>query len=65
MYFSVANLSTILSELTSNILQVLSPLEFKEVDDFHVSLSRTFVARHHWIEPLAMSLKRKLQAQEK
>ncbi|XP_064641539.1 U6 snRNA phosphodiesterase 1-like [Lineus longissimus] len=31
--------------------------EMKPVDDFHISVSRTFPIRHHWIDPLTTSLR--------
>ncbi|XP_070575818.1 U6 snRNA phosphodiesterase 1-like [Ptychodera flava] len=44
--------------LISSLLDCLpSNLEMQPVDDFHVSLSRTVVIRHHWINGLVESLR--------
>ena len=60
-FVSVERLNEPLSELADDVIDVLKHLDFKRVDDFHISLSRTFVLRHHWIEPLAASLKKELK----
>lgn len=44
-----------------NLMKLLLPEGFELLPEFHVSLSRTVVIRHHWIEPLVESLKEKLQ----
>ena len=46
-----------LREFVNQLLFCLAPLNFKPMDDFHISLSRTVSIRHHWIQPLTESLK--------
>jgi len=46
-------------ELQSELFKCLRPLEFQPMDDYHVSLSRTVVVRHHWIKDLKDSLQEK------
>ncbi len=47
-----------LQSLTQKLIEHLASVgEFKHHDDLHVSLSRTFVIRHHWINPLLAVLK--------
>jgi len=41
-------------------LLTLSP-ELNRAKDFHISLSKTIVLRHHWIQPFVESLKLRLQ----
>jgi len=47
-----------LSELLCEQLQLVA--SFHQVQDIHVSLSKTFVMRHHWIEPMVADLRRKV-----
>ncbi|KAK2156005.1 hypothetical protein LSH36_224g05029 [Paralvinella palmiformis] len=48
-------------DITQYLIDVLRPVgDFHACEDFHLSLSRTFVLRHHWIEPLVKCLKQKL-----
>jgi len=47
-----------LSELLCEQLQ--SVASFHVLQDIHISLSKTFVIRHHWIEPMVADLRRKL-----
>ncbi|KAK3757988.1 hypothetical protein RRG08_058300 [Elysia crispata] len=50
-----------LVSFVQNLMEQLLPQGFELLPEFHVSLSRTVVIRHHWIEPLVDSLKDKLQ----
>ncbi|GFR71865.1 U6 snRNA phosphodiesterase [Elysia marginata] len=50
-----------LVSFVKNLLELLMPQEFELLPEFHISLSRTVIIRHHWIEPLMDSLKEKLQ----
>jgi len=52
------DMATDLSELLCEQLQ--SVASFHLVSDMHISLSKTFVMRHHWIEPVVADLRRKL-----
>lgn len=56
------DLQELLSDLSKDIIDLLEPLPFKAMDDLHISLSRTFAVRHHWIEPLVASLRRRFKA---
>jgi len=48
-------------EIVETLIEHLRPLvEFHPVSDFHISLSKTFVVLHHWIEPLVQDLKKNL-----
>jgi hypothetical protein len=46
-------------DFIQEVLKCLQPAigELNLVDDFHISVSRTFPIRHHWIDPLATSLR--------
>ncbi|KAL5021774.1 hypothetical protein ScPMuIL_000929 [Solemya velum] len=43
-------------ELSKELMIALRPMRFELIEDLHVSLSRTVVIRHHWIQPLVDSL---------
>ncbi|XP_033755406.1 U6 snRNA phosphodiesterase-like [Pecten maximus] len=45
--------------LVQELLLCLRPLDFKPIDNFHISLSRTVSLRHHWIKSLTDSLQAK------
>ncbi|XP_021365865.1 U6 snRNA phosphodiesterase-like isoform X2 [Mizuhopecten yessoensis] len=45
--------------LVRELLLCLRPLDFKPMESFHVSLSRTVSLRHHWIQSLTDSLQAK------
>jgi len=47
-----------LSELLCEQLHLVA--SFHQVQDIHISLSKTFVMRHHWIEPMVADLRRKV-----
>jgi len=47
-----------LSEMLCEQLQ--SVADFHIVQDIHISLSKTFVMRHHWIEPMVADLRKKV-----
>lgn len=49
-------------DLVEQLLLCLRPLDFKVMDSFHISLSRTVSIRHHWISSLTSTLKNKLQS---
>ncbi|XP_071083617.1 U6 snRNA phosphodiesterase 1-like [Haliotis cracherodii] len=49
-----------LLELFTSLLSCLRPLQFQLMSDHHVTLSRTVVIRHHWIESLRDTLKENL-----
>ncbi|XP_046557141.1 U6 snRNA phosphodiesterase-like [Haliotis rubra] len=51
-----------LLELFTSLLSCLRPLKFQLMSDHHVTLSRTVVIRHHWIESLRDSLKENLSS---
>ena len=48
-----------MSHMVDEMLRCLRPLEFHRMEEFHISLSRTVVIRHHWIQPLTDSLQKK------
>ncbi|XP_060080296.1 U6 snRNA phosphodiesterase 1-like [Ylistrum balloti] len=47
------------NDLVSELLLCLRPLDFKPMESFHISLSRTVSLRHHWIKSLTDSLQAK------
>jgi len=52
-------------DLSSELLELLceqlqSVASFHPLQDIHISLSKTFVMRHHWIEPMVADLRKKL-----
>ena len=50
-------------ELSDSLVKCLRLTnDFQMVDHFHISLSRTFVMRHHWIDPMVESLRLELAA---
>ncbi|XP_067651135.1 U6 snRNA phosphodiesterase 1-like [Haliotis asinina] len=53
-----------LLELFTSLLSCLRPLKFQLMSDHHVTLSRTVVIRHHWIESLRDTLKENLSSCE-
>lgn len=45
-------------ELIQKIKNIIPmDIELKEVDDFHISLTKTVVLKHHWIQPFVDSVK--------
>lgn len=38
-----------------------SSLEVHPIDDFHMSLTRTIILRHHWINEFVRSVQKSLQ----
>ena len=50
------------TDMISELFLCLRPLDFKIMDDFHVSLSRTISIRHHWIQSFMESLKSKISS---
>ncbi|ELU10712.1 hypothetical protein CAPTEDRAFT_226950 [Capitella teleta] len=57
--FIATDASDQLRQLTCELLKSL-PGEFRCMEDFHLSLSKTFIVRHHWIKDLLSSLKKQL-----
>lgn len=55
---SNGDLGSELSELLCEQLHMVA--NFHVVPDIHISLSKTFVMRHHWIEPMVADLRRKV-----
>ena len=52
-----------LDEFISSVIDKLQPFgDFKHSDDFHISLSRTFVLKHHWIDSFVNSVRSALQS---
>ncbi|XP_077982985.1 U6 snRNA phosphodiesterase 1-like isoform X1 [Glandiceps talaboti] len=48
-------------QLISSLLQVVpSNLDMQTVEDFHISLSRTVILRHHWIDSFIDSVRQRL-----
>jgi len=61
MFSAVTSGDDLASELSELLCQQLqSVASFRAVEDMHISLSKTFVMRHHWIEPMVADLQRKL-----
>jgi len=60
--FSVVTSSDDLASELSELLceQLRSVASFHIVQDSHISLSKTFVMRHHWIEPMVAELRRRV-----
>ncbi|XP_041376474.1 U6 snRNA phosphodiesterase-like [Gigantopelta aegis] len=50
--------------LIGQLLSCLQPMKFHRMDDLHLTLSRTVVIRHHWIQPLMDSIKEKFETLE-
>lgn len=50
------NINTIVTQLAS----VLPDVPLKPTDNFHISLTKTVVLRHHWIEPFVESVKERI-----
>lgn len=46
-------------DLADELMEMLKDLNFTPVDHFHLSVSRTVVIRHHWIDSLMDSLREK------
>ncbi|XP_069111946.1 U6 snRNA phosphodiesterase 1-like [Argopecten irradians] len=51
--------------LIQELLLCLRPLDFKPMESFHISLSRTVCLRHHWIKSLTDSLRSKASMLDK
>lgn len=57
----------LISKLQDEILKVLKStvslesIEFHKIDDLHLSLTRTVVLRHHWINEFVQSVEQSLQ----
>lgn len=48
-----------IDELTESVISCIKHVaSFHPIDELHISLSKTFVLRHHWIEPLIADLQR-------
>jgi len=59
--FAVTSSDDLASELSELLCEQLqSVVSFHVVQDMHISLSKTFVMRHHWIEPMVADLRRKM-----
>lgn len=50
--------------LQQQLFKCLLPLEFKVMDDYHVSLSRTVTIRHHWIQDISDMLTKEFNSLE-
>lgn len=44
-------------DFVNRVLDLVKPVPFHALPEFHISLSRTVAIRHHWIEPLVDSLR--------
>jgi len=61
MISAVTSNGDVVSELSEILCEQLHPVtNFHLVQDIHISLSKTFVMRHHWIEPMVADLRRKV-----
>jgi len=61
MFSAVSSSGELVSDLAELLCEQLqSVASFHVVQDTHISLSRTFVMRHHWIEPMVADLRRKV-----
>ena len=61
MIFAVTSNGDLILELSELLCEQLhSFASFRLVQDIHISLSKTFVMRHHWIEPMVADLRRKV-----
>lgn len=49
-----------MSAIFSQLAAVLPSVPLRPTDDFHISLTRTVVLRHHWIELFVQSVKDRL-----
>ncbi|KAK6640740.1 hypothetical protein RUM44_012437 [Polyplax serrata] len=48
------------TEYTDRLKLFFEPLELKLVDDFHISLTKTVILKHHWIEGFTEMIRRSL-----
>jgi len=61
MFSAVSSSEELVSDLAELLCEQLqSVASFHQLQDTHISLSRTFVMRHHWIEPMVADLRRKV-----
>lgn len=44
---------------------ILEPIQFHAIDDCHISLTRTVVLRHHWIDEFVRSIEISLKTAHK
>lgn len=57
-YFVLGNIENI-SELTESLLEIVpKSLGLQKTDDFHISLTKTFVLKYHWIDSFVESVKK-------
>lgn len=50
-----------MEDVVSSILSSLKVLNMQPVDDFHISLTKTFILRHHWISSFVDTVRKKLE----
>jgi len=61
MIFAVTSNDDLILELSELLCEQLNMVaSFHQVQDTHISISKTFVMRHHWIEPMVADLRRKV-----
>lgn len=49
-----------MTKLVNHLIESMDPIGLKPVDDYHVSLTKTVVLRHHWIESFVESVKQQV-----
>ncbi|KAK7590960.1 hypothetical protein V9T40_002573 [Parthenolecanium corni] len=58
--------SSLLSQVCDSFIRTCDSIsKFSECDEFHLSLSRTVIIRHHWIEPLVRDIESKIKSLER
>lgn len=50
-----------MEDIISNIAHILHNLQLEPVDDYHISLTKTLILRHHWIDSFVDTVRKKLQ----
>jgi len=61
LVFAGTSCDDLASELSEFLCEGLQSVAiFHPVQNMHISLSKTFVMRHHWIEPMVADLGRKV-----
>lgn len=67
IFFETGPKTDVISQLQNGLLNVINsvePLEsiqFHPVDDLHISVTRTVVLRHHWIDEFVRSIENNLK----
>lgn len=60
VFFILDNLGVDLRKVVNELITMLPNVPLVLADRFHISLTKTIVLRHHWIEPFVQTIKERI-----